>query len=132
MLTNTQVRPTHSIATRILSQLAVLATAMIGLPSIALAQSAESGATGGISAIWIFANLSFAGMRAQDGDGMFWKVVCFVFGFPATLLTLMVVTKGSERAYGIDMLRRRDDVPSRPLRPGGSPPSRPPAWNLPE
>jgi len=59
--------------------------------------------TGGVGAFWIFANLSFTGMRAQATGSMFWKVVTFIFGFPGTFLTLIVVNKGSERAYGIDM-----------------------------
>jgi hypothetical protein len=60
----------------------------------------------GVSAIWIFANLSFTAMRAQDKGSDFWKVVSFIFGFPGTLLTLLVVEKGCERAYGMDMPRR--------------------------
>lgn len=60
----------------------------------------------GVSAIWIFANLSFTAMRAQANGSTFWKVLTFIFGFPGTLLTLLVVTKGSERAYGIDMPRK--------------------------
>jgi hypothetical protein len=65
------------------------------------------GSEGGISAIWIFANLSFTGMRAQGAGTTFWKVVTFVLGFPGTLLTFLVVARGSERAYGIDMPRKR-------------------------
>jgi hypothetical protein len=62
--------------------------------------------TEGIDAVWVFANLSFTAMRAQDTGATFWKVVTFIFGFPGTLLTLIVVNKGSERAYGIDMPRK--------------------------
>ena len=68
--------------------------------------SASAGTQGGVSAIWIFANLSFTGMQAQAKGGILWKVASFIFGFPGTLLTLLVVTKGSERAYGIDMPRK--------------------------
>ena len=60
----------------------------------------------GVSAIWIFANLSFTAMRAQATGSTFWKVVTFIFGFPATLLTLLVIREGSEHAYGIDMPRK--------------------------
>jgi len=60
----------------------------------------------GVSAVWVFANLSFTAMRAQAKGSLFWKVVAFIFGFPGTLLTLFVVTEGSERAYGIDMPRK--------------------------
>jgi hypothetical protein len=66
--------------------------------------------TEGIDAVWVFANLSFTGMRAQAKGSMFWKVVTFIFGFPGTLLTLLVVNKGSERAYGID-------IPRKPITP---------------
>jgi hypothetical protein len=59
----------------------------------------------GSDALWIFANLSFTAMHAQDTGSTFWKVVTFILGFPGTLLTLMVVNKASERAYGIDMPR---------------------------
>ena len=66
----------------------------------------HTGTEGGVSAVWIFANLSFTGMRAQAKGTTFWKVVTFIFGFPGTLLTLLVVTKGGERAYGVDMPRK--------------------------
>lgn len=61
-----------------------------------------------ITAIWIFANLSYTGMRAQDKGSVFWKVVSFIFGFPGTLLTLLIVSAGNERAYGIDLPRKRE------------------------
>jgi hypothetical protein len=60
----------------------------------------------GVSAVWVFANLTFTAMRAQASGSTFWKVLTFILGFPGTLLTLFVVTKGSERAYGIDMPRK--------------------------
>jgi len=62
--------------------------------------------TCGVSALWVFANFSFTAMRAQDRGSLFWKIVTFIFGFPGSLLTMMVVDKGSERAYGIDMPRK--------------------------
>jgi len=60
----------------------------------------------GVSAVWVFANLSFTAMRAQGSGSTFWKVLSFILGFPGTLLTLFVVSEGSERAYGIDMPRK--------------------------
>jgi hypothetical protein len=75
--------------------------------SMDISSSTPEGTQGGVSAIWVFANLSFAGMRAQAKGTAFWKVVSFIFGFPGTLLTLLVVTSGSERAYGIDLPRKR-------------------------
>ena len=90
--------------------LSALALALVIFTSIAksmgLPSSSSTGTEGGVSAVWIFANLSFTGMRVQATDTTFWKVVSFLFGFPGTLLTLLVVTRGSERAYGIDMPRK--------------------------
>ena len=71
-----------------------------------ITSSRTPGTEGGVSAIWIFANLSFTGMRAQAKGTLGWIIVSFIFGFPGTLLTLLVVDKGSERAYGIDMPRK--------------------------
>jgi hypothetical protein len=81
--------------------------------SIAIAKSMDTssstpeGTQGGVSAIWVFANLSFAGMRAQEKGTTSWKVVSFIFGFAGTLLTLLIVNRGSERAYGIDLPRKQ-------------------------
>jgi hypothetical protein len=33
-------------------------------------------------------------------------ILTFIFGLPGTLLTLLVVKKGGERAYGIDLPRK--------------------------
>jgi hypothetical protein len=75
-----------------------------------LAQSVSTatpkGTEGGASAVWIFATLSFTGMHAQAKGSLFWRVVSFIFGFPGTLLTLIIVPRGSERAYGVDMPRK--------------------------
>lgn len=88
-----------------------LSTILAVFTSIAAAQggmvSTSAGTQGGASAIWIFANLSFTGMRAQAKGNIFWKIIAFIFGFPGTLLTLLAVTAGGERAYGIDMPRKR-------------------------
>jgi hypothetical protein len=72
------------------------------------ASAAPAGSESGASAIWVFANLSFTGMRAQDRGSLAWKIISFIFGFPGTLLTLMIVEKGSQRAYGIDMPRKQE------------------------
>jgi low temperature requirement protein LtrA len=88
-----------------------LSTSLILSAAVAKAtdfsSSTPEGTQGGVSAVWVFANLSFAGMRAQAKGSTFWKVVSFIFGFPGTLLTLLVVKSGSERAYGIDLPRRQ-------------------------
>lgn len=71
----------------------------------------------GVSAIWILANISYAGMRAQNNPSVGWRVLnnptggwrvlAFIFGFPGTLLTYFVVREGGERAYGIDIPKKR-------------------------
>jgi hypothetical protein len=88
-----------------------LATLIAFVLSVPLATWANSGVTagdagdGGASAIWIFANLSYTGMRAQNSSSKGWRIVAFIFGFPGTLLSLLIVGEGSERAYGIEMPR---------------------------
>jgi hypothetical protein len=67
----------------------------------------ETGDAGTV-AIWIFANLSFAGMRAQNSSSNGWRIIAFIFGFPGTLLSWFIVGEGSERAYGIEMPRRKE------------------------
>jgi serine/threonine-protein kinase len=56
-------------------------------------------------AIWLFANVVYAGMRAQNAP-FAGRAVAFIAGFPGTLVSLAVVTEGSERAYGIALPRR--------------------------
>ncbi len=74
-------------------------------PSAALAQDAEQGGTAGASAVWIFANFSYAAMRAQ-GNPSGWRIVCFIFGFPGTVVSLLVVEEDSERMYGFDLPKK--------------------------
>lgn len=62
---------------------------------------------GGSSAIWIFANISYAGMRAQNSPSVGWRIISFIFGFPGTLLTWLIVDEGSERAYGVELPKKR-------------------------
>ena len=61
----------------------------------------------GVSAIWILCNISYAGMLAQNQRLFGWRIISFIFGFPGTLLTLLVVKEGSERAYGIDLPKKK-------------------------
>lgn len=55
--------------------------------------------------LWILANISFAGMRAQNSPRQNWRTIAFIFGFPGTLVSFLAVREGSERAYGIDIRR---------------------------
>ncbi len=56
--------------------------------------------------MWILANISFAGMRAQDNPSVLWRTLAFIFGLPGTILTFIAVEEGGERAYGIDLPRK--------------------------
>jgi hypothetical protein len=87
----------------------VLSTALwiLMIPTAASAQSTTSVRDGGASAIWILSNLAYAGMRAQGSKNEGWRIISFIFGFPGTLLTLLVVKNGGERAYGVDLPKRR-------------------------
>lgn len=64
----------------------------------------------GISGLWLLANMSYAGMRAQGNRNKGWRILAFIFGFPGTLVSFLAVDENSERAYGID-LPRRDGYP---------------------
>ena len=64
----------------------------------------------GVSALWILANISYAGMKAQGHPSRLWRVLSFLFGFPGTLLSLLVVTEGGENAYGIYLPKRHRDI----------------------
>jgi hypothetical protein len=59
----------------------------------------------GVSALWILANISYAGMKAQGHPSIGWRVLSFIFGFPGTLLSLIVVSENGGRAYGIQLPR---------------------------
>jgi hypothetical protein len=83
----------------------------VAIPSAALATDAvglqQSVQDTGVSAIWVLANISYAGMRAQKNPSTGWRVLSFIFGFPGTLLTYLAVSEGGERAYGIDVPKKR-------------------------
>ena len=97
-------------ALRTLSTLA----SFFSVPALAFAQEAlpstETIRDTGVSALWILANVSYAGMRAQNHRSWIWRFIAFVFGFPGTLISWMAVGEGTGRAYGID-------IPARPGSP---------------
>ncbi|MDH5234118.1 MAG: hypothetical protein OEW77_04100 [Gemmatimonadota bacterium] len=80
--------------------------ALASTPAVALADTQDAASTGGVSAVWIFANLSYTAMRAQGSASAGWRIIAFIFGFPGTLLTYLLVDEGSEKAYGIEMPRK--------------------------
>lgn len=90
-------------------RISLLAALMAILSTMAYAQSqAVSNARHtGVSALWILANFSYAGMRAQNHPSVGWRVLAFIFGLPGTLLTFFVVDEGSERAYGVEIPKKR-------------------------
>ena len=61
----------------------------------------------GISGLWVLANVSFAGMRAQNNRSVLWRTLAFIFGLPGTIVTFFAVAEGGERAYGIDLPGKR-------------------------
>jgi hypothetical protein len=67
----------------------------------------QSASNAGVSGIWVLANICYAGMKAQAHPSDVWRVTSFVFGFPGTFLSFLVVQEGSERAYGIELPRKR-------------------------
>jgi hypothetical protein len=78
--------------------------------SVALAQGTTSEEIQvthtGISGLWVLANVSYAGMRAQNNSSKFWRILAFIFGLPGTIVTLFAVKEGNDRAYGVDLPRK--------------------------
>jgi hypothetical protein len=60
----------------------------------------------GISGLWVLANISYAGMRAQNNPSVLWRILAFIFGLPGTIVTFFAVREGSERVYGIELPRK--------------------------
>jgi hypothetical protein len=68
------------------------------------ARASASVGEGGVGAIWVLCNISYAGMRAQANPNTGgWRVLAFIFGLPGTIVTFFAVGAGSGRAYGIDI-----------------------------
>jgi|SRR5580700_1487299 hypothetical protein len=90
--------------------LAILLLGCITCTSAALAQASVTTQSQiqdtGISGLWILANVSFAGMRAQNNRSVLWRTLTFIFGLPGTIVTFLAVVEGSDRAYGIDLPRK--------------------------
>ena len=81
------------------------------MSSVVYAQQSAGNATAavsytGVSSVWVLANISYAGMRAQNNRSIGWRILAFIFGFPGTLLSWIVIREGGERAYGVDLPRR--------------------------
>lgn len=72
-----------------------------------LPEAPRSAGNVGVSGLWVLANICFAGMRAQNSPRSGWRIVAFLFGFPGTLVSYFVVAEGSERAWGVEIPRKR-------------------------
>jgi len=70
-------------------------------------EETRTGTDTGFSGLWVLANISYAGMRAQGSSSKGWRIVAFIFGFPGTLVSLLAIDEGSERAYGIDLPKNK-------------------------
>jgi hypothetical protein len=90
--------------------LTILLFGLISCTSAALAQASMTPQSQiqdtGISGLWVLANVSFAGMRAQNNPSVLWRTLAFIFGLPGTIVTFFAVGEGSDRAYGIDLPRK--------------------------
>lgn len=90
-------------------RIAALASALALVPGTALAAQSGSAApavgTGGASALWVLANFSYAGMRAQNSSSHGWRVAAFIFGFPGTLISFLAVPEGGNKVYGVHLPR---------------------------
>jgi hypothetical protein len=77
----------------------------VGPHHAALTDTGDRAGSAGISGIWILANFCYAGMRAQNHPSSGWRIVSFIFGFPGTLISMLAIDEGSERAYGVELPR---------------------------
>jgi hypothetical protein len=91
--------------------IAVLLFSLVSCTSAALAQASTASQAQirdtGISGLWVLANVSFAGMRAPNNPSALWRTLAFIFGLPGTIVTFFALDEGSERAYGINLPRRK-------------------------
>ena len=89
--------------------LTVFLFGLVSCTSSALAQAINSPQSQiqntGISGLWVLANISYAGMRAQNHSSVLWRTLAFIFGLPGTIITFFAVDEGSDRAYGINLPR---------------------------
>ena len=81
--------------------------ALLLAPIPSYASDANHSVSGGGAGLSILMNILYAARRAQGRTTRGWDILIFILGLPLTLLTLFVVEPGSERAYGIDLPRRR-------------------------
>ncbi len=62
----------------------------------------------------VAANVSYAGMRAQNNPDTYWhRKIAFWLGFPTILVTFLLVEEGSQKAFGVDLPRMNHVVVER-------------------
>ena len=79
------------------------------IPALAFAADSATSSAGnaGASGIWVLANFCYGGMRVQNHPSVGWRMVSFIVGFPGTFITWLVTDEGSERAYGVELPKKR-------------------------
>ena len=85
------------------------------IPALAFAEetsrSVETIRDTGVSGLWMLANISYAGMRAQNNPNSGWRTIAFLFGMPGTILSYIFVEEGGGRVYGISVPVQRPSPP---------------------
>jgi hypothetical protein len=56
----------------------------------------------GVGMLSVFSNIVYASLRAQDQHPVTRKIL-FVIGMPWSIITLLAVDLGSEKAYGVHL-----------------------------
>jgi uncharacterized membrane protein YhaH (DUF805 family) len=104
MITSSSIPEGESLVKQ---KIAIAIAALCAFPVAALADTTERVRDSGGYGVWILANFSYAGMRAQGSTSSVWLILAFIFGLPGTILTYFVVEQGGERAYGVELPRKK-------------------------
>ncbi len=102
-----RTREKRMLFARLLVSFSSACMPMLAVAADEASQGAEPIARSGVTGLWVLANFSYAGMRAQNSPSARWRVVAFIFGFPGTLMTYFAVDEGSDRAYGVHLPRKK-------------------------
>ena len=91
----------------------VASTALVITASMSLSGLAQASGSAqsqiqhtGISGLWVLANVSLAGIRAQNNPSVLWRTLALILGLPGTIVTFFAVAEGRDRACGIDLPRK--------------------------
>jgi len=64
----------------------------------------------GVSVAWIPADICYVGMKTQAHPSRMRRIFLSLFGLAGTLLSLLTIRESAERAYGIDLPKKRDGL----------------------